>query len=382
MEIFTWLGILFCVSQSAMFSGLNLAFFSISKLELEIESKYGSKEAKKVLAMREDSNLLLTTILWGNVSINVLLALLSNSVLAGVAAFLFSTFVITIFGEIIPQAYFSRNALKMASLLTPIFKIYKFLLLPFTKPTTYVLDRWLGKEEISYMAEHHVEELLRMHINTADSDIDMVEGKGALNFLAIDDLHLWEEGQPIDPRTIIEMPFIDGRPIFPVINDSFIRSIHLPNKKWIVIVNQKRKPKFVLNSDSFIRSYMLDYSTFNPYDHCFEPIVVKDDNYRLGHILPRFKVDVEHKYDDVIDKDIIIFWGKEKHIITGADILGRLLHGIAKRQISAKLKIDTKKPKKKKKVYPDTPTGMENSTETPPDPTPPTEEAPKEPSTN
>lgn len=385
MEIFTWLGIFFCVSQSAMFSGLNLAFFSISKLELEIETKHGSAEAAKVLAMREDSNLLLTTILWGNVSINVLLALLSNSVLTGIAAFLFSTFVITIFGEIIPQAYFSRNALKMASLLRPIFRIYQFLLLPFTKPTTYLLDRWLGKEEISYMAEHHVEELLRMHINTANSDIDMVEGKGALNFLAIDDLHLWEEGQPIDPQTIIEMPFIDGRPIFPVIDDAFIRSIHLPNKKWIIIVNQKLKPKFVLNSDSFIRSYMLDHSTFNPYDHCFEPIVVKDDNYRLGHVLPRFKVDVEHKYDDVIDKDIIIFWGKEKHIITGADILGRLLHGIAKRQISAKLRIDTKKPKKKKKPAPtqSTPTHTEeHTTANTPEQTAPIEETPKEPSTN
>lgn len=350
LEIFTWLGILFCVSQSAMFSGLNLAFFSISKLELEIETKHGNKSAQKVLAMREDSNLLLTTILWGNVGINVLLTLLSNSVLAGVSAFLFSTFVITIFGEIIPQAYFSRNALKMASRLAPIFRIYQFLLLPFTKPTTYLLDRWLGKEEISYMAEHHVEELLRMHINTVDSNIDRVEGMGALNFLAIDDLHLWEEGQPIDTRTIIEMPFIDGKPIFPVIDDAFIRNIHLPNKKWIIIVNQKRKPKFVLNSDSFIRSYMLDPNTFNPYHHCFEPIIVKDENFRLGHVLPRFKVDVEHKHDDVIDKDIIIFWGKKKHIITGADILGRLLHGIAKRQISPKLKDDAKKAKKKKKM--------------------------------
>ena len=31
MEIFLWVGIIFCVSQSAMFSGLNLAFFSVSK---------------------------------------------------------------------------------------------------------------------------------------------------------------------------------------------------------------------------------------------------------------------------------------------------------------------------------------------------------------
>jgi CBS domain containing-hemolysin-like protein len=57
----------------------------------------------------------LPTVLWGNVTINVLLTLLSNSVLAGIGAFAFSTIVITLFGEIIPQAYFSRNALRMAA---------------------------------------------------------------------------------------------------------------------------------------------------------------------------------------------------------------------------------------------------------------------------
>ena len=30
-----WLGIFFCITQSAMFSGLNLAFFSFTRLRLE-----------------------------------------------------------------------------------------------------------------------------------------------------------------------------------------------------------------------------------------------------------------------------------------------------------------------------------------------------------
>ena len=104
-----------------MFSGLNLAFFSITKLRLEIESKKGNPQALKVAKLREDSNFLLTTILWGNVGINVLLTLLSESVMAGIMAFLFSTFAITIFGEIIPQAYFSRHALKVALLIFEFF---------------------------------------------------------------------------------------------------------------------------------------------------------------------------------------------------------------------------------------------------------------------
>lgn len=40
------------------------------------------------------------------------------------------------------------------------------------------------------------------------------------------------------------------------------------------------------------------------------------------------KVKAEHPEDDVIDDDIILVWGEQKRIITGADLLGRLLRGI------------------------------------------------------
>ena len=40
--------------------------------------------------------------------------------MVGVTAFAFSTFAITLGGEIIPRAYFSRNALRMADLMSPL----------------------------------------------------------------------------------------------------------------------------------------------------------------------------------------------------------------------------------------------------------------------
>ena len=150
---YTWIGIALCISQSAMFSGLNLAFFSLTRLRLEIEAEASpSGGAKNVLIMRRDSNFLLTTILWGNVGINVLLTLLSESVMAGAISFVFSTVLITLFGEIVPQAYFSRNALKMASLLAPVLRFYQFLLYPVAKPTALILDSWLGKETVQFFA--------------------------------------------------------------------------------------------------------------------------------------------------------------------------------------------------------------------------------------
>ena len=46
-----------------MFSGLNLAFFSVTKLRLEVEAARQNAHAVKVLALRDDPNFLLTTIL-------------------------------------------------------------------------------------------------------------------------------------------------------------------------------------------------------------------------------------------------------------------------------------------------------------------------------
>ena len=54
-----------------MFSGLNLAFFSLSRLQLEVEMKQGNEIAARVLEVRQDLKFLLTTILWGNVGIKV-----------------------------------------------------------------------------------------------------------------------------------------------------------------------------------------------------------------------------------------------------------------------------------------------------------------------
>jgi hypothetical protein len=316
-----------------MFSGLNLAFFSVSKLRLEVEAARNNKHALCVLALREDSNFLLSTILWGNVSVNVLLALLADSVLTGVMAFLFSTVLITFVGEVIPQAYFSRHALKMASLLSPILRFYKVLLFPVAKSTALILDKWLGSEAIGYFNEKDFRELIKMHANSSQTDIDRVEGRGSLNFLAIDDLPVAFEGEVVDPKSIVSLRFENNKPIFPSIklscSDEFLKSIHVSEKKWIIIVDSDDgKPKMVMNSDGFLRDALFGQKPFNPYFYCHRPIIITDEKTKLGETITRLKVHPVRCDDDVIDEDIILFWGDVKRVITGSDILGRLLRGI------------------------------------------------------
>ena len=338
MKFLIWTGIFFCISQSAMFSGLNLAFFSVSKLRLEIESSKNNANAKKILALRQDANFLLTTILWGNVGINVLLTLLSDSILAGIYAFLFSTILITFVGEIIPQAYFSRHAINSAALLSPVLRIYQILLFPVAKPTAIVLDKWLGFEVIQYFREKDFSELIKMHVQSPDSDIDTVEGIGVINFLAIDELPIIQEGESIDPKSIIAVPFEGNKPVFPELisdpSNEFLKSVHASGKKWVILTDQENNPRLVINADGFLREAFFHNKPPEVLSYCHRPIIIRNDTIPLGDVLRKLKVHPKRQDDDVIDQDIVIVWTDTKRIITGSDVLGRLLRDIVQKEIT------------------------------------------------
>jgi len=331
----TWLGIAVCLSQSAIFSGLNLAVFSVSRLRLEVEATSGNVAAKRVLAIRQNPNFVLTTILWGNVGINVLLTLLSGSVMAGVTAFLFSTLAITVLGEIIPQAYFSRNALKMASMLSPVLRFYQILLYPVVKPSAMGLDAWLGRENIQYFREEGLKEVIRRHMIAENSDIGREEATGALNFLTIDDLPIVSEGAPVDPLSVLSLPFSGGRLQLPKFNpdlrDPFILQIAASGKKWVVLTDPKAEPLLMLDADGFLRQTLFEDTPTDFMAHCHRPVVVRDRTTPLGKAIVhlRFELDTQ---DYIIEDDIILVWGEERRIITGRDILGSLLRGIAHRR--------------------------------------------------
>lgn len=50
----------------------------------------------------------------------------------------------------------------------------------------------------------------------------------------------------------------------------------------------------------------------------------------LGDVLGELKSGTGQHGDEVIDHDLILLWSEQRRIITGADILGRLLKGIHK----------------------------------------------------
>jgi metal transporter CNNM len=327
-----WLGIIACIMLSALFSGLNLAVFSVSQLRLQIEADGGNRDATRVLDLRKNSNQVLATIVWGNVGTNVFLTLLSDSVLAGLGAFFFSAAVITLFGEIAPQAYFSRNALRMTARFLPFLIFWRAALFFLVQPTAMLLDWWLGIEGISYLRERDVRSLVA-RAAASGGDIGKLEALGVQNFLDLDDLSVTEEGEPVDPQSIISLPLANERCVLPPFNpapdDPFLRRVAASGKKWVIVTDLRVEPAFVLDSHHFLRDAL-----FNQVDRtrsaCWHrPVIVRDMATKLGDVIGCLKVAPERPDDDVIDNDLILVWGPQRRIITGSDLLGRLLRGIA-----------------------------------------------------
>jgi metal transporter CNNM len=262
----------------------------------------------------------------------VLLTLLSDSVLAGLYAFFFSAVVITLLGEIIPQAYFSRNALKMTTRCLPFLNVYLVALFPLTKPTAMLLDWWLGKEGIAYFRERDIRALIARSA-ASGGDIGRLEATGAQNFLDLDDVPVCDEGELVHPQSIISLPLANSRCVLPKFdrspNDPFLRQVDASGKKWVIVTDLDGEPVFVLDSHHFLRDALLDQLEGDPTAYWHRPIIVREMQTRLGEVIGRMKVAPERPGDDVIDHDLILVWGAQRRIITGSDLLGRLLRDIA-----------------------------------------------------
>lgn len=172
---------------SALFSGLTLGLLSLDKMGLQIviggDNPIQAKYARAILPIRQNGNLLLCTLLLGNVSVNSLLSILMADMTSGVVGFLSSTILIVICGEIIPQAACSRYALFVGyhTLYIVRFFIVVFYFMAF--PLGWCLDQALGEDLGTIMSKAELRTMLNLHIQ--HGAVDEESGKamdGALRF--------------------------------------------------------------------------------------------------------------------------------------------------------------------------------------------------------
>jgi metal transporter CNNM len=180
-----YLIIVILVCFSALFSGLTLGFFSLGKQDLERKAKLGNRQAEKVYQVRKDGNLLLCTLLIGNVAVNATLSIFLGSIGSGVVAGVIATSLIVVFGEIIPQSVFSRYALVLGAKFAWLVRLFIFVFYLICRPMAWILDKMLGREMPAIYSKKELIKIIEQHEDSQESDIDSDEEKivkGALSY--------------------------------------------------------------------------------------------------------------------------------------------------------------------------------------------------------
>ena len=152
---------------SALISGAEVAFFSLTPTDLEIEStSKASRKIKTVSLLLEKPKKLLATILVANNFLNIAIVLLFDSLgqvwFAGLNQVYFGvnirfvvevgvvTFLILLFGEILPKIYASRNSLSFATFMALPLKVLDVLFTPLSSPMqaiTISIQEKFGKQK-------------------------------------------------------------------------------------------------------------------------------------------------------------------------------------------------------------------------------------------
>mmetsp|Transcript_1360 Transcript_1360/g.2227 ORF Transcript_1360/g.2227 Transcript_1360/m.2227 type:complete len:525 (+) Transcript_1360:774-2348(+) len=156
---------------------------SLDKIGLEIviggdpessEAKY----ARKIQPVREKGNLLLCTLLLGNVMANAALSIFLADYTSGPVGFILSTALIVIFGEIFPQAACSRYALWVGAHTIYIVKFFLVVLYVLAKPLSLVLDLVFKEEIGAIYSSKQLGKLVQIHHMHEQLDEDQAKMMG------------------------------------------------------------------------------------------------------------------------------------------------------------------------------------------------------------
>ena len=187
----------FLLICSALISGAEVAFFSISTSQLDSMQDNYIKEKGLIEKLLKNPKRLLATILVANNFINIALVLLfsnisqlfltkiDNSLLSLIIEVVLISFIILIFGEILPKIFANRNNLVFARFTASIiYKLDKFLLFIFTVPMSFITN-FIEKRFGQKGGNFSVDELSKALELTKQNDTTEEEDKilrGIVNF--------------------------------------------------------------------------------------------------------------------------------------------------------------------------------------------------------
>ncbi|GAK74579.1 hemolysins and related proteins containing CBSdomains [Nonlabens ulvanivorans] len=190
-ELVYFLVFIILLILSAMVSGAEVALFSLETIDLEDEHvDFPRRELVAKLLARPKK--LLATILIANNAINIttvlIFSILADSWLDSIDAewlrfvleVVIATFLILLFGEILPKVYANRNAMQFANFmaipLNILDKLFSFLSLPMRYVTIQIHER-LGNKKSSITVSQLSQALeLTDHHDTTDEEQQLLQG--------------------------------------------------------------------------------------------------------------------------------------------------------------------------------------------------------------
>jgi metal transporter CNNM len=173
------------VGVSAVCSGLNVAFMSLDVADLRRRAKLGNAAAQRMLPFRRNSHLTLAAILLTNVAAVSATSIVLGDKFYGLVAGFISTLLIVVFGEILPQALFSRRALAFCARLAPLLGLMIIVTYPISKPLQLLLDRLFPEQATRLQTRGELGMMIAEHLDNEASELDEDEVeivRGALQF--------------------------------------------------------------------------------------------------------------------------------------------------------------------------------------------------------
>lgn len=190
-----FLAVLFIVC-SAIISSSENAFFSLTKLQIEMLTEEEGRSASYAQYLLSHPKKLLATILIANTFVNIAMVMVSSLMLSIIFNFednhllgfffevILVTFLLVLFGEVMPKIYASQNTVKLAR----VFAIPMFFLSKIFTPFVYVLEKSTSVIDKRITKRGHiisVDELTHAIDMTAEADTPKQEKfilKSIVNF--------------------------------------------------------------------------------------------------------------------------------------------------------------------------------------------------------
>ena len=188
-----WAALVILVGFSAFFSASETAFSSLNQIRLKSRAEDGNSSAARVLAMAEQYDKLLSTILIGNNIVNIAAAsigtILFTQMLGAERGATVSTIVLTIivliFGEVTPKSLAKEMPEKVATAVSP----FLVLLMALMTPLTWLFTQWkklLGHFVHSGEADTITEGELMTMVSEAENDGELTDRESELIRSAIE----------------------------------------------------------------------------------------------------------------------------------------------------------------------------------------------------